>query len=290
MALIAVILKLYYSQSAFIFDTRGFWPEERVEGGFWKEGSFLFLTSKFLERLFYKRSNRVIVLTNKAKEILCRKYEFLRQDKIKVIPTCVDVNHFRSKFRTKDGLNLCYSGSLGPWHQIDEIVTFFNFLSRYVIDLKLHFLVNWTSQQFLENEKKYLISLNNIYIKTVSYSELPYFLDQMDFAIYFYNRPLSAAGCCPTKLGEFLSMGLPVITNRGVGDCDAWIEENNVGIILDSYSNKNYENGIGKILNMTRDSLIHERCRKLALKYLSLEIGLERYKEVIFSDKISANQ
>lgn len=38
----------------------------------------------------------------------------------------------------------------------------------------------------------------------------------------------------PTKIGEFLACGRPIVVNRGTGDMDDFIKEFDSGVILDS--------------------------------------------------------
>ena len=51
-----------------ILDVRGFWPEERVEGGLWRRDGWLFKMAKFIEKTLILNADEIVVLTIKAKQ------------------------------------------------------------------------------------------------------------------------------------------------------------------------------------------------------------------------------
>ncbi|MGB0918647.1 MAG: glycosyltransferase, partial [Flavobacteriales bacterium] len=88
----------------------------------------------------------------------------------------------------------------------------------------------------------------------------------------------SKSGSSPTKHGEMLGMGLPVIANSGVGDVDSIIKDTKSGILVEEFSNAAYENAVNQIddlLNIPTSTL-----QDAAQKYYSLEEGVKKYQEV----------
>jgi len=75
-AMIGLIVKKRH-RAKFIFDIRGFWPEEQVFRGKWSKRSLQFIVAKRIERLFLKSADTVVVLTHRAKEIFMKKVWFL---------------------------------------------------------------------------------------------------------------------------------------------------------------------------------------------------------------------
>ena len=105
----------------FLFDMRGFWADERVDGGLWSAGGLLYRIFKGLEKRFIKRADAVVVLTRRAAGIV-EKWLSGRSTRppVAVIPTCVDLELFKpadnpAKQNTYKGLRLIYHGSLGTW-------------------------------------------------------------------------------------------------------------------------------------------------------------------------------
>ena len=51
----------------------------------------------------------------------------------------------------------------------------------------------------------------------------------------------------PTKLGEVLAMGIPVIVNTGVGDVEANIAQTGAGIVLRAFNKAEYARAVESI-------------------------------------------
>ena len=89
----------------------------------------------------------------------------------------------------------------------------------------------------------------------------------------------SLAGAMPTKIGEFLACGRPIVVNKGLGDMDRFIEEFNAGVILDG-SRINLLESAAKLANLLSDSETPRRCRALAEKYFSMDVGAGKYLDI----------
>ena len=61
-AIAGVILKKRRG-AKFIFDMRGFWADERVDGGIWKAGGLLYRGAKKVERWLLSNADYVVSLT-----------------------------------------------------------------------------------------------------------------------------------------------------------------------------------------------------------------------------------
>ena len=57
-----------------LFDTRGLWPEERVDGGLWARSSKIYRTATKIERLLFSQADAVTVLTNNVQGYLRNEY------------------------------------------------------------------------------------------------------------------------------------------------------------------------------------------------------------------------
>jgi glycosyltransferase involved in cell wall biosynthesis len=86
----------------------------------------------------------------------------------------------------------------------------------------------------------------------------------------------SLSAAMPTKIAEFLACGRPIVVNRGLGDMDKFIEEFDVGVILDG-SLENLVESATKLVNLLSDSQTPQRCRALAEKYFNMDVGAEKY-------------
>ena len=94
-AVVALALR-WMTGARFIFDMRGFWADERVDGGLWRSDSKIFRVAKWFERRFLLHADHVVSLTSAAaREIATFPYLQGRVPPISVIPTCADLGRFR---------------------------------------------------------------------------------------------------------------------------------------------------------------------------------------------------
>jgi glycosyltransferase involved in cell wall biosynthesis len=84
----------------------------------------------------------------------------------------------------------------------------------------------------------------------------------------------------PTKQGELMSMGVPVICNANIGDTDWVVDKYNSGLIVSSLDKDQYRKVIDK---MFRAKFISNDIRNGAVDYFSLENGVEKYAKIYAS-------
>lgn len=288
-ALIGLILKKLF-RLRFIFDMRGFWADERVEGKIWKKKGLIYNITKFLEKRFLLDSDEVVVLTQKAKAII-DSFDYSVKAAINVIPCMVDTDRFkfsidgRQTIRNKYGLSskfvFLYSGSLEYWYMKEEMLDFFLIAREFISNSYLLILSNM--------DKKYIEDLliskgigrdNFLILERIPYREMPEFISASDTGFFFITPVFSKKASSPTKFAEFMSCGLPVITNSGIGDLDEIIMAYRVGTIVREFSKEEYNNRIRGHMKLIENGAIKEDCIKLANGIFALKSGVERYSEI----------
>ncbi len=284
--------------TGFIFDMRGFWADERVEGGIWKKSnpisSFLYSYFKKKEKEMMSKSDAIISLTHKAKSIILN-WGFVNDSKkITVIPCCADLIHFSKKSidnhklsiikekypQLKDNFVLSYVGSLGTWYMADEMLAFFKVLSEHKPSLFL-IITKDSSDLVYEAAKKQGVSSEQLIIVSAARSEMPYYISLSDASLFFIRPSFSKSASSPTKMGELLSMGVPVVTNAGVGDVDQIVQDTACGVIIPTFTQANYQHAVLELLknfNAYKDHTV-----STANQYFSLVDGVERYSKVYHS-------
>lgn len=112
----------------------------------------------------------------------------------------------------------------------------------------------------------------------VSPEEIPAHLAAADFAISFVAPSFSKIASSPTKMGEYLAAGLPVVFNAGVGDLDD-LKREGVGAVVESFTEADYAGAARQIrMLLEAGEATAHRCRAAAEKYFSLTaIGIPRY-------------
>jgi glycosyltransferase involved in cell wall biosynthesis len=281
-------------QLPFIFDMRGFWVDERVEGKIWNMDNPLF---KFIYRFFKKLeiklfadADYIISLTNAALPAI-NKIRGENKNNISVIPCCVDDTHFdyRSILPSKtvqqktdlgfekDDFILTYLGSISTWYMPDKMLDFFKVLKSKKANAKFLFITqeNPLLIQDLANSKN--INLSDLVFKSANRTELPTLLSISDATVYFITPSFSKIASSPTKKAELLCMGIPTICNDGVGDTSKIMEANNSGFVCRNYNDDEYKNSVDFIINATKAPDEKSRLRAIGQKEFSLASGIEKY-------------
>jgi len=286
---IAIILKKI-CRVKFIFDMRGFWADERVEAGIWKKGGLLYKAAKYFEKAFLKNADVIVSLTHAAKDEI-KSFSYLKNNEIDVsyIPTCVDLRRFRQKQtsdleiikKIKGRFILVYSGSISTWYMPNEMIDFFSVVKKYISEAYLLVLTK-EKELFSKIARNKGLKDSSFSVLSLSYESVPDYLSLGQVGLAFYKSGYSRKGCSPTKVGEYLACGLPVIINTGIGDSDGILEPGRVGIIIKDFSNREYERVQQQLRQLIKDSDIKARCRKVAEKYFALDLGLEEYQKIYY--------
>jgi glycosyltransferase involved in cell wall biosynthesis len=281
--------------TGFIFDMRGFWADERIEGGIWKKSNpvnfFLYAYFKKKEKEMIVNADAIISLTHKAKSIILNWNFGIEPSKITVIPCCADLNHFsnenidttslillQDKYpQLKNKFILSYAGSLGTWYMADEMLAFFKVLSEKTNAVFL--IITKDSEELVyQAAKKHGVALEKLIVVSSSRADMPYYISMSSASLFFIKPTFSKSASSPTKMGELLSMGIPIITNAGVGDVDSIIQDTKCGVIISDFDEKSYENAISDLLE--NSNLYKHNTIKAAQLYFSLKDGVEKYAQV----------
>jgi glycosyltransferase involved in cell wall biosynthesis len=272
----------------FIFDMRGFWADERVEGGLWNldnqlyRGVYQYFKRK--EKEFLREADYTVSLTHGAREII-HSWPSLQSVPIQVIPCCVDTDLFDTKPQLSQSLpskkqqfTLSYLGSLGTWYMLDEMLHFFKRLLLKKPDALFLFITPDDPQLILQKAASISIAVDKIIIRKAERREVPQLLATSHASIFFIRPSFSKKASSPTKMGEILSMGIPVICNAGVGDTDHLFSTYTPGILIDQLDDENYDKAIATINEVVQ--IPSQHLRNIALAYFALEEGVKLYNQI----------
>ena len=293
-SMVGLHLKKNFNVS-FLFDMRGFWADERVDGNLWNLNNPLYkAVYKFFkkkEEEFIANADSVVSLTEAGKREM-EKWEVSKKSKpiVKVIPCSADFNLFvpldkKNKIDLKHTLGikegqfvLSYLGSIGTWYMLGEMLDFFKIMLEKIPQAVFLFITPDDPENIYSAASAKNIPHSNILVRIAQRSEVPRFAGLSDLSIFFIKPCFSKLSSSPTKLGELLAMGIPVICNEGVGDVKEIIHSTQGGIALKSFTEKAYRDaieGIFKTQDVDKNSL-----RARAMEYYSLDRAIEKYKEI----------
>ena len=285
------------SGTPYIFDMRGFWPDERVEGKVWnlKNPVFrsIYLFFKYQEKKLLIAANHTVTLTFEAKREIWSWKLTPKNIPITVIPCCVDLNLFdpskisknREDLRTELGLGiddfvLVYLGSVGTWYLLEEMLDFFKSVLKERPSAKFLF-ISHDNEIILNACRSRNIDPSSIIIKAGTREQVPSLVASADLGIFFIKPVYSKKASSATKCAELLAMGLPLIANEGVGDNDSLFAQSEIGLLVKSFSEENYHKAIRLIPELLK--LTPENIRKTAEQNFSLAHALRQYQNVYSS-------
>jgi len=261
-----------------IFDMRGFWADERVEGRLWSSNSALYLLAKHLERRFLRDADEVITLTDRARQTI---EDWLDGacPRVTVIPTCVDLERFsasQGRRSPQEAPIFVYAGSVGTWYLLPEMLQFTKRALRRFAGSHLWLLTQQT-EEANRVVRKAAFSSPVVQVTSVEPSAVPRWMEQAHAGLAFYKPGFSRQGTCPTKIGEYLAAGLPVVVNREVGDMEGLLSTARVGVVIAEFSLKEYDRALDELERLWADPALPVRCRAVAETTFALRIGIERY-------------
>jgi glycosyltransferase involved in cell wall biosynthesis len=276
-----------------IFDMRGFWADERVDGHIWPQTSpikrTLYRLAKALERWALRRADRVVVLTHAAKRVMPDIPGVqLPLPPIDVIPTCADLDRFQpvvDKIALRQELGLpadrrilVYQGSIGTWYMLPEMVAFVRQAKDRWPDLLWLVLSPKEHDRIRAACTAAALSEGVDYrIEALPHREMPRWVAAGDAALFFIKPSYSKLSSCPTKFGECLACGLPVVANTGVGDVGETLATHRVGPAVSAFSPADYERALDELESFWADPQTPHRCRQAAEADFALAEARERY-------------
>jgi len=277
-----------------LFDMRGFWPDEKVEGNNWPLANPLYRAVyryfKRLESRLLRGADHIVSLTEAGKAQLLTRPELAHDPaQITVIPCCVDFDHFplataerRKSARDRlaipaDAHVLAYLGSLGAWYMLDEMLDFFKLYQSRHDAARFLFVTPDEPHAIRLVAAARGIDPDRLLIAAATRDEVPGLLAAADLGIFFIRPVFSKTASSPTKMGEMLAVGLPILANAGVGDVEAMVEDMECGVAVRDFTSEGYTEALGRLGSL--DGSPDERRRK-ALPWFDVKLGIERYDRV----------
>ncbi|MDX2189508.1 MAG: glycosyltransferase [Bacteroidota bacterium] len=277
----------------FIFDMRGFWADERIEGGLWNIRNFVFKSIytffKHKELQWLSKADIVVTLTHSAKKYLVEK-QLVNEKKTFVIPCMVDTQLFnyqkvnldsivlikKTLNIDKDAYVLGYVGSVSTWYLLDEMIDFYKIVLSKIPNA--FFLLVSTENEFIEHKMK-IHSIDSQHFRCIgaSRNQVPGLISLFDLGICLIKNSFSKIASSPVKLGEMMAMGIPVVCNANIGDINMISEKYNSVYTLQSLDNESYEKAINLVL---RNSIQKHDIINSAIEFFSLQNGIEVYQNI----------
>ncbi len=257
--------------SPVLWDVRSLWSDQRQLIGTAGWNRITARGARSLENVSAKHAKAMTTLTAAVVPILQSRHRRLPEIR-EVIPTCVQTSKFVPSAMPKGEIVCLLSGTFNNYYDIDrtrEIIA----AIRKDIDLK----VIWARAG--ESPDTHL-GVGEDLVVGATHSEMPELVSKAHFGMAICKEDdlgsLSAA--VPTKIGEFLASGRPVIVSKGIGDMDTLFKDSTAGLVI---SKDAPLVGIAaRIQVLIADPNVPDRCRNLAMEHFDMEKAVSTYASV----------
>ncbi|MEQ5874342.1 glycosyltransferase [Pseudoalteromonas sp. MEBiC 03485] len=270
----------------FIFDMRGILPEETVQVGKIKNGSFKYKLLKFCERLLINKASSVFTVSNNFSSYLLSNFS-IEKNKIFNISNPTVYDNSVSLNKRTDIVNFLYSGSCQEWHCPKETLLLFNQLRKKYRDKVFLRICSADDEKFIKLADEVGLPKDSFSISRVPFIEMKDVYKEAHIGFCFRRKGLTSLVSCPVKFAEYISSGIYVVSNKGVSDFDVLYRDNpGVGLIYDELSDnmdtRDLELYVDKILSGGVDfKALH--IPEFDWDYMSEQV-YKQYKKILGAD------
>lgn len=283
MAAVMALVPAKLTGARLLFDMKSSLAEAYRLSGRLKARSILHRALVQLEKICVGSADEVIVETESHKRSLEKEIGPRKRMAISVLPCCVDMERFAAVVdkdiaRTPGRLRLVYLGSLSGWYLVSEMLGFFKVLQRRFPGSEFH-LLTVDREGFvkrLADEKK----IEGVSAYALPYKDVPNQLVRSTAGILF-KYPHERLDSFPIKVGEYLASGLPLVINHGMGDVEALVVDDRVGVVVRSFDGPSYSEAIDAFMALLKEGTsLKRRCIEAANRHLSLSYGFAQYRDI----------
>lgn len=275
--------KLKSDHVRFLYDMRGFWSLEKRDKGTIRN-SYAFKAAQHLEQQLFHDADRIVSLTHAGRRYL----EQIRVTApIDVIPTCVDLERFQPSQATDDGprpdssrLSVVSAGTLGSGYLADEMFRFCRMLQDHWPEAAFQILTGSQHDAVVRSATTAGLSASELRVSKVAPEAMPRKLAHADVGLCFVKPTEAKVASCPTKLGEYLACGIPVVATDGIGDVTEILESCSVGVIVRPDEQASWPEAIRKLAALLNDPGTASRCRRTAEERFDLKDGARKYLQL----------
>lgn len=205
---------------------------------------------EIIERIFIKKANSVITVSDSISNVLESRYKINKPIVIKNCPFLTSIEN-NDKIRTILGISkskkiILYQGNFTPDKDIDKLIE----IALYLNDEVLVMIGDGVIKKIIEKKIKSMKIENRVFLLGhIPNNKLLHYTVSADLGIsVFPNSCLNIYYSLPNKLFEYLMVGVPVIASN-FPEIKKIIEEYRVGKVVDSMNPKIIANAIKLIFN-----------------------------------------
>ena len=281
----AIIFQLSRSTVPSLYDFRGFALGEWVDIGKITRSSLTYYILNQLDRNAVKSASGLVVLEESAKQLLKETYD-VPDVPLKVIRTCTDVKRYTKQKdmhnKKSSALRFVFLGGAKFPYRPDLALMLIEKLIEHGVDCNIDFINK--GDRSIIGKATDLTSIPKAKVRIISceHSEIPDILVTYDCGIVMVETSHWRRVCSPTKMGEYLASGLPVISLEGIDAIDELSERTECVATFSSEELLGHflEGRAQKILSFIKSIGITQKCQILAKNEFDLEMAGNLYVEL----------
>lgn len=252
-----------------VWDVRSLWVDQKIATGIIRAGSFQERILRWLERRAAQRSTAVVALTQSAIEELDCRYGGVVAPKARVVTTCTDLDRFSASTMPESTVRVLLAGSLNRYYDVPVMLALVKELRQR---RQVEFMVvspeatSW-EEELVSQEVMRLSATPDEIVKLLKSCHLGLSICRDDAGV-------SLKAAMPTKIGEFLASGRPVVVNPGLVDAAGLVEANGCGVVFGSSGPGSIAEAVDRIEACLNNPNTPMRCRNLAETHFNLDTGV----------------
>jgi hypothetical protein len=281
----AVIFQLSLSRVPFLYDFRGFALGEWVDIGKINSSSLLYRVLYRLDQKAVNNASGLVVLEECAKHLLEDTYNVPKVP-LKVIRTCTDVKRYKNRKivhnKKSRAIHFVFLGGARFPYRPDLALMLVGKLIEHGFDCKIDF-INEGDGAIIEKAKNLTnISKEKVQIIGCEHAEIPNILATYDCGIVMVETSYWRRVCSPTKMGEYLAAGLPVISLEGIEAIDELAERTEcvTTVSPEELQGCFQEGKVKQILSFIKSAGVAHKCKTLAKDEFNIEMAGNLYVEL----------
>lgn len=275
-----------------VYNAQDIFPDSLVGTRLTKKGSLIWKIGRVIEKITYKYSDKIIVISEDFKNNIMAKG--VPEDKIEVVYNWVDQNavidipresnklfdryHIdRSKFYIE------YSGNIGLTQNMDLLLSVMKDLKDSYPDIGLILVGDGAYRKRVGEIIKRDNLTNVIMVPFQPYEDISYVFSLGDAGLVI-SKPGVGANSVPSKTWSIMSASRPVLANFDENELKNILEENKCGIFTKAGDKKAFKQSIIKLYeNRELCKEYGKNGRRFIMNNLTREVGVLKYVNVIKS-------
>lgn len=281
----------WFRRKPIVYNAQDIFPDSLVGTGLTKENSLIWKIGRIVEKITYKYSDKIIVISLDFKKNLLSKG--VPEDKIIVVYNWVDEEAVKYVSREENvlferyGLDrnkfyITYSGNIGLTQNMDMLL---EVAKEIESNSEIQFVL--IGEGAYKEKVKEIIAEQNIsnviLLPFQPYEEISHVFSLGDIGLVI-SKPGVGANSVPSKTWSILSASRPVLVNFDENELKIIVNENQCGIFTKAGDKEAFKQAILELYHdKNRCIQLGRNGREFILKNLTRAVGTQKYVDVIKS-------